>query len=122
MLVVDDDALIRDMLVMAFENAGVPVLEAPNADEAVGILEAGGPVRAVVTDVRMPGRLDGLGLTAWLAQHRPEAPIVVLSGYASAEEVRAAHAAVAAVIAKPYRPDDIVDLVLGLGLGPAQQT
>jgi two-component system, response regulator PdtaR len=110
-LVVEDEALIRMMLAGEFEDAGFEVHEAGSADEAVALLEAGLEVRVIVTDVRMPGRLDGIGLTAWLADHRPGLPIIITSGYVTPPEVAQINPAVAAVLPKPYKTFDVVSLV-----------
>lgn len=118
-LLVEDEALIRLMLAGEFEDAGFEVHEADSADKAVSLLEAGLAAEVVITDVRMPGRMDGLELTAWLAKGRPGLPVVIVSGYATAPEVEALNPAIIAVLSKPYNPADIVALVSGPVLGPA---
>ena len=65
-LVVEDEAIIRLMLVDELEDAGFAVIEAEGADAAVAILRNGAKICAVVTDVKMPGSMDGLGLAAWM--------------------------------------------------------
>ena len=110
-LLVEDEALIRLMLAGEFEDAGFEVHEADSADRAVSLLEGGLATEVVVTDVRMPGRIDGLGLAAWLAKDRPGVPVVVVSGYTTAAEVEALNPAIVAVLSKPYDPSDLVALV-----------
>lgn len=112
-LLVEDEALIRMMLAVEFEDEGFEVHEASSADEAVTLLEAGLQVAAVITDVRMPGRMDGIGLTAWLADHRPGLPVVIISGFVTPSEIAGLNTAVAAVLPKPYKPVDVVKLVAG---------
>jgi two-component system, response regulator PdtaR len=78
-LVVEDDAAIRRLTSYALRNAGFDVLEACTADEGVtGIAEA--EIDAIITDVEMPGALNGYDI-AWQAhiQH-PAAPVFVVSG------------------------------------------
>ena len=116
-LVVEDEALIRLMLTCEFEDAGFEVHEAGSADGAVRLLEAGLEVAAVITDVRMPGSIDGLGLAAWLARHHPGLPVVIVSGYVTPSEVAGLNPAVAAILPKPYNPVDVVALVAGSVLG-----
>jgi DNA-binding NtrC family response regulator len=116
-LVVEDEALIREVLVMAFEDAGIGVVAAGSADEAVRLLEGGVAARALVTDLRMPGRLDGVGLAAWAAGHRPGLPVVVVSGDASAAALRASCPAAAAIVRKPYQTDEVVGVVRRLIAG-----
>lgn len=110
-LLVEDEALIREMLAYEFEDGGFEVHQAGDADEAVTLLEGGLRVGAVVTDIRMPGRMDGLGLTSWLAQHHPSLLVVITSGYATPADVDRVRAHVAAVVAKPYKPSEVVAFV-----------
>ena len=107
------------MLAGEFEDEGFEVHEAGSADRAVALLEAGLEVMAIVTDVRMPGSMDGLELVAWLADRRPGLPIVVASGYVTQPEVANLNPAVAAVMPKPYNSTDIVVLVAGAVRGSA---
>ncbi len=118
-LLVEDEALIRMMLAGEFEEAGFRVHEAGSADDAVALLESGVEVALVVTDIRMPGRLDGLGLVAWLADHRPGLPVLIVSGYATPPRTENMNAAIAAVLSKPYNPTHIVSLVADLIAGDA---
>jgi CheY-like chemotaxis protein len=112
-LLVEDEGLIRQLLAFAFEDAGFDVLDAGSADEAVQMLETAQEVAAIITDVRMPGRLDGLGLVRWLATARPSLPIVITSGYVPTEQATSENPAVFAVVSKPYVPEEIVRLVRG---------
>src|SRR5689334_19095812 len=61
LLVVEDDGLIRMDFVDTLQEAGYPVVEAANADEAWAIMLAT-EVAALVTDIDMPGSMDGLEL------------------------------------------------------------
>ena len=78
-LVVEDDAAIRRLTSYALRNAGFEVLEACTADEgAARIAET--EIDAIITDVEMPGALNGYDL-AWQAHiQRPAAPVFVVSG------------------------------------------
>ncbi len=109
-LVVEDEALIRMMLTDALEDSGFAVREAGTADRAIEILGNGEAVDFVVTDVRMPGRVDGIGLAAWMREHRNTTPVVVTSGYVTEAEAKAANPD-AVVVAKPYSPSAIVALL-----------
>ena len=61
-LVVEDELLIRLMIADALRAAGFSVIEAMNADEALAVLRAGVSIDLVMTDIRVPGPTDGLGL------------------------------------------------------------
>ena len=58
-LVVEDEALIRISALHIVEEAGFTALEACNADEAIKFLESRDDIRAVFTDIKMPGSMDG---------------------------------------------------------------
>ncbi len=79
-LIVEDEALVRFDLVEFFENAGWRVFEARSADEAIGLLERHGAVHAVVTDVEMPGSMDGIRLAHAVQRRFPPAALFVVSG------------------------------------------
>ena len=61
---VDDDILIRLDLVDYLHNEGFRVFEAGDADAAIAILEANPGIHILLTDVDMPGSMDGLKLSA----------------------------------------------------------
>jgi response regulator RpfG family c-di-GMP phosphodiesterase len=63
-LFVEDECLISIIASDALRDAGYKVIEAANADEALAILLSQTPVDLLISDVRMPGSLDGLGLLA----------------------------------------------------------
>lgn len=109
-LVVEDEALIRAGIVFDFEDAGFKVCEAASADEAIAMLENGTALSAVVTDLRMPGQVDGRFLVQWLAQHRPGLPVIVVSGCAADLEHNLA-LCVAAVVTKPYDGSALVSML-----------
>jgi len=106
-LVVEDEALIRMLVAMEFEEAGYAVSEATNADEALSLLERT-DVDLVVTDVRMPGAKTGLEVAAWLRAHRPRTKVIVMSGYVH-EEVSTVATQFDAFIRKPFKPTEVLE-------------
>ena len=114
-LVVEDEVLIRLDLAQQLRSAGFTVLEASTAHEAMMILQATDGVALVVSDVRMPGEIDGLGLASWIRLERPDTKVIVLSGHIPA--LRLATLADAA-LAKPVKPGRLLQEVkrlLGVG-------
>ena len=63
-LLVEDEGLIREWLSEALEEAGYAVVAVSNADEAIAVLEARNDIYLVLTDIDMPGSMDGLKLAA----------------------------------------------------------
>jgi CheY-like chemotaxis protein len=105
-LVVDDEALIRMAMISIGEDAGYCVVEAANADEALSMLEHYRGIAAVLTDINMPGSMDGLQLSHVIRARWPLIGLVLTSGrsLAKAAEMPAG----VRFIAKPYTPGEIV--------------
>jgi len=111
-LVVDDEPLILMATAASLADAGCRVLEASDADEALAVLEEEPAVDVLVTDVKMPGGMDGFGLARAVAGSRPGIGIVVNSGHATPDESELPEGAL--FLAKPYRTQQLVLLVNGL--------
>ena len=106
-LVVEDEAMIRMTLVCELEDAGFVVIEAKNADVAMAMLTDRSDIVVVVTDVRMPGSVDGLGLAAWMCEHAASVPIVITSALAELPDIAAINPSIARIVAKPYRSQEV---------------
>lgn len=106
-LVVDDEALIRINLAVFFEDEGFQVFEAGNADEAIGILAANPSIQVVLTDVQMPGSMDGVKLAHHVRDRFPPTLLVVASGEVkvTADQLPA-HTM---FVAKPFDPRFVLD-------------
>jgi two-component system, response regulator PdtaR len=79
-LVVEDEPLIRDTVTEAFESAGLEVLSAANAQEALDALRGHPEVSVVFTDINMPGTMDGLDLARFVRGKWPRIALIVTSG------------------------------------------
>lgn len=106
-LVVDDEALIRFVQAEALRDAGYLVSEAANGDEAIALLQAGVAADLMITDVRMPGSLDGLALAREAHALRPDLVIAVSSAHVAAVEGRL-DGIIAAFLPKPYLPSQLI--------------
>jgi CheY-like chemotaxis protein len=80
-LVVEDEVIVRMDIAAQLAGAGFAVLEARNADDAIRLLETNRDIRAVFTDVDMPGSMDGLKLAGYVARRWPPIRIIVTSGH-----------------------------------------
>ena len=108
-LVVEDEPLIRMSAVATLQDAGYWVLEAKDSADAVDVLSRHSEVSIMVTDVRMPGPMDGLALVTWVQLNNPAIRSIVVSGNATAAE--AGKAGAFGFVAKPYLPTTIVGAV-----------
>lgn len=106
-LVVDDEASVLEPLVAIFEEAGFDVATATNALDAHIVLEDSGPVDLVVTDIRMPGRVDGLVFGQVVAEAHPRIPIIIISGQSEPDDRDVP--AGATFVAKPFRPSHLLE-------------
>jgi CheY-like chemotaxis protein len=78
-LIVEDDPLLKFLTVDIVESAGFVALPADNADEAVAILEARSDIALLLTDINMPGSMDGLKLAHAVRNRWPPIKIIVVS-------------------------------------------
>ena len=102
-LIVDDEPLIRMGLSDFLQECGFKVLEAGNAAEAVQMIKSYAVViDLVITDVRMPGDMDGFGLAQWVRAHQPALPVILCSGDAKKAEVAQEVCADEPFFKKPY--------------------
>jgi DNA-binding response OmpR family regulator len=77
-LVVEDEAIIRMVMVDALTDAGFEVDEAANSDDAERLLDEDG-YKLLVTDVHMPGKLDGIELAEHFQTTKPATPILFVT-------------------------------------------
>lgn len=79
-LVVEDETFTRLAAVDLLSDAGLPNYEAADADEALSTLADHPEIALVVTDVNMPGPMDGMTLARRVCRMRPDVGIIVTSG------------------------------------------
>lgn len=103
-LVVDDDAEVRELVAEVLAMAGYAVEQAA---DGLAALEAVAERRPdlVVADLRMP-RLDGAALARRLRRGRDPVPVVLLTAYGGTSPVRGVH-----LVAKPFALDDLLAAV-----------
>jgi two-component system, response regulator PdtaR len=85
-LVVEDESLIRMSATTMVEEAGFEVIAASDADEAIRSLESRNDIRAVFTDVHMPGSMDGIRLARVVRNRWPPVALIVTSGHTNVPE------------------------------------
>ena len=79
-LVVEDEMLLRMRAVDMVEDAGYTSVEAVDADAAFAILESRSDIALLLTDIQMPGSMDGLGLAHSVHDRWPPIKIILVSG------------------------------------------
>jgi DNA-binding NtrC family response regulator len=117
-LLVDDEAYVRDSLATLLERRGFAVRTAASADRALADGAAEG-ADAVVADLRMPG-LSGLELLRELQARAPALPVVLLTGHGTvASAVECMRAGAFDYLLKPADPEEL-EVVLGRALAAAE--
>jgi DNA-binding NtrC family response regulator len=107
-LLVEDEAQIRDFLQASLEDAGMSVITADHGGDAISLLDDRHPmVRVLVTDVRLGAGPDGWALARYARKLRPELPIVYVSG-SSAADWPAEGVPQSVFVQKPFGPAQMV--------------
>lgn len=81
-LIVEDEALLRFDMIAFFEDRGWRVYDAENAEQAVSLLDQHRDIRVVITDVLIPGGMDGVRLAHVVREKLPATHLFVVSGQA----------------------------------------
>lgn len=107
-LVVEDDASVREHLIGQLEWLGYRVCNANNGNDALSVLQSQHDVDLLLTDVVMPGGMDGRELAAKATLLFPELKILFTSGYTKNAMVHSGRLdASAELLSKPYRRQEL---------------
>jgi DNA-binding NtrC family response regulator len=107
----EDEFLPRAMLSDHLQECGFMVFEAANADEAITTIQTGIPIDLVLTDVRMPGSMNGFGLAKWIRANTPSISVILASGEATQTEAANELCDHIPFFRKPY---DLTAIVAGI--------
>jgi DNA-binding NtrC family response regulator len=108
-LIVDDEFLIRLALSNFLQECGFNTLEATSAERAIAVLETLDiTIDVVLTDIRMPGEMNGFGLARWMRANRPGLPVFLMSGDAQKVDVAPELCEKHDIISKPFDFQSVV--------------
>lgn len=102
-LVVEDEVMTRMALGAALREIGLTALELHDADEALRVIDAGIVPDAILTDIHMPGSVDGLRLAVYLEAMFPAMKVFVTSAHVLQSEFELP----LTFIPKPFDPDQV---------------
>lgn len=113
-LLVEDEVLIREMLVEALEEAGFSTLVTCDAHGALLLLEENGAeIRALVTDINLEDGVDGWELACTAREQSSDLPVVYISG-ASGHEWASRGVPNSLMITKPFAPAQVIVAISSL--------
>jgi CheY-like chemotaxis protein len=108
-LLVEDNVDVAAGVMAVLEVMGCTVRHEESADAAFALLGEGYGFDLVLSDVQMPGTMNGIDLAEQIVERLPSQKVVLMTGYAD-EIDRARHLGVP-VLAKPFDMDDLRDLI-----------
>ncbi|WP_242126546.1 ATP-binding protein [Sphingobium sp. Sx8-8] len=110
-LVVEDDPSVRLLVGEVLQELGYAAVEASEAAEAIPILKSPRPIDLMVSDVGLPG-MNGRQLAEVAREHRPQLPILFVTGYAENAAIRAEFLGTnMSMITKPFALDALADKI-----------
>ena len=111
-LIVEDDADLRTLAVALLSGLGYEIAEAASAEAALQVLECSTPINLLLSDVILPGGMNGPGLAAEVRRRSPATKIVFMTGYAK-EAFAKQHGLdkPTHVLQKPFRKADLANKI-----------
>jgi CheY-like chemotaxis protein len=106
-LVVEDDVLLRTLAAEVVEEAGFEAVQAADADEAISLLKCHSNIAVLLTDIDMPGSMNGLKLAHAVRNCRPLIKILVVSGQVRPQSSELPSGA--GFFAKPYQSAALIE-------------
>jgi two-component system response regulator FlrC len=108
-LVVEDDAVLREALVDTLRAADLSALSAPDAPAALRLLQSE-EIALVISDVQMPGP-NGYQLLSSIKRLRPDLPVVLMTAYGTvAQAVSAMREGATDYIVKPFDAQALIEM------------
>ncbi len=112
-LLIEDESSVRAFVRAALERRGYTVVQASSGAEGVEQL-ASAQYAGVISDIRMPGTINGADVHQWIQKHRPElaARIILISGdTANSETQSLLKGTTTPCIEKPFRVQQLISIV-----------
>ena len=121
-LLVEDELPLRTLFGGILRDLGYHVLEAPDAAEALALLEREQRVDLLFTDMVLPGGTGGRELALRARRFRPQLRVLFASGYAQEIVAQSGHAVPQGyLLSKPYRREEVARAVAAtLAAAPAE--
>ena len=110
-LVVDDEALVRNLMVTILEDAGFEVLTANDGVEALEVFEKNSDrIRLILLDMMMP-RMNGEEVYTEIRAKNPETSIILMSGFSEEQATRGIPGDDAKFLKKPFQINALLSTI-----------
>ncbi|ESQ82072.1 hypothetical protein AEAC466_19330 [Asticcacaulis sp. AC466] len=106
-LLVEDEPLLRFVIVETLRDANLDVVDFCSADDALAYLVTKDDVDLIFTDINMPGAIDGLGLAHAVKEDFPRVKVILTSGRSRSTDELAG----LPFISKPYIVHDVIETI-----------
>ncbi|UVF22226.1 response regulator (plasmid) [Microvirga terrae] len=110
-LVAEDDPLVLLSAAEHLRDEGFEVIEAPTGEQALALFPRNLPIHVLLTDIRMPGRVDGWELARRIRDQDPDVAVIYVTGYS---DLPASPVSGSLFFNKPYRMERIVEAIHAL--------
>ncbi len=107
-LLVEDQSDVRHIIGLSLKTMGLDVIEAASADEAVAILQGPNHPHWVLSDIRMPGSMNGIELRRWILSNARDVQVILMSGF---QDIETELAPGTVFIPKPVKQVDLQQLI-----------
>ena len=115
-LVVEDNAQVAEVAVSILAERGHRVVSSANASEALHVLDGGQSFDVILSDLVMPGEMNGFDLALRVRERWPALPVLLATGYS--EQAARAIKAGFPLISKPYQPAALLLALEGTASAP----
>ena len=105
LLLVEDHPQLRKILSQALQAEGFRVCAAATATEAMQHFSDGFAADLLLSDIRMPGPVDGLRLAQWVREHYPHVAILLQTGFSETDQSEFQ------VLRKPFEAQELMDAI-----------
>jgi DNA-binding response OmpR family regulator len=106
-MVIEPDILARMVIADYLRNCGYKVIEGVVAEDVFAVLNAGGAIDMIFSEVKLPGELDGFGLASKIRESHSHIDVLLSRGTANAAE-KAGDLCEDGPLEKPYHPQEVL--------------
>jgi CheY-like chemotaxis protein len=109
-LIAEDEAAIRDILKLSFEDGGFSVILASSGEEAIAAMEADRGLRALITDIKLGSKVTGWDVARHGRELNPDLPVVYVTG-SEGHDWASLGVPNSVLIEKPFAPAQVLTAV-----------